>query len=254
MRSNRIHHLIWVELSLLLCILFAASLAQAQQSTTPASTDAAALPDAPASNAPVQIQPEGPTVVFDTSMGRMVCSLYSKEAPTAVANFIGLATGSKDYTDPTTHQHVHGKPYYDGTTFHRVIPGFMIQGGDPTGTGHGTPGYLFADEIHPQLHFGSAGVLAMANSGPNTNGSQFFITVAPAPWLEGHYTIFGQCDDASVLVAQSITDVQRDARDKPTDPVTLYKVTIVQNGQPLPPVPAAPQPAPSPAPAPTNNK
>jgi peptidyl-prolyl cis-trans isomerase A (cyclophilin A) len=249
MRWNRNHHPIWFEIGLLLCILWAGLAAQAQQSTTPASTDSAALPDAPATNVPVQLQPEGPTVVLDTSMGRMVCKLYSKEAPVATANFIGLATGSKDYTDPTTHKPVHGKPYYDGTTFHRVIPGFMIQGGDPTATGRGDPGYLFADEINPQLNFGSAGVLAMANSGPNTNGSQFFITVAPTPWLEGHYSIFGQCDDASVLVAQSITDVPRDPHDKPIDPVTLYKVTIVQNGQPLPPVPAAPQPAQTTAPA-----
>ncbi len=242
MRSNRIHHNIWIETALLFCIALVGYGARAQQSTTPASTDASALPDAPASNAPLQIQPDGPMVVFDTSMGRMVCALYSKEAPVAVANFIGLATGSKDYTDPTTHKHTHGKPYYDGTTFHRVIPDFMIQGGDPTGTGRGDPGYYFADEVDPQLHFGSAGVLAMANSGPNTNGAQFFITVAAAPWLEGHYTIFGLCDDASVLVAQSITDVPRDAHDKPTEPVTLYKVSIVQNGQPLPPVPAAPKP------------
>jgi len=244
MRWNRNVLHIWIETSLLLCIVIAGSFASAQQSTpAPTSTDTAALPDAPASNAPVQLQPEGPTAVFDTSMGRMVCSLYSKEAPQATANFIGLATGSKDFTDPATHKPVHGKPYYDGTTFHRVIPGFMIQGGDPTATGRGDPGYLFADEINPQLNFGSAGVLAMANSGPNTNGSQFFITVAPAPWLEDHYTIFGQCDDNSVLIAQSITDVPRDPRDKPLDPVTLYKVTIVQNGQPLPPVPSAPQPA-----------
>ena len=254
MRSNRTYNRIWIETTLFACIFFAGYGAHAQQSTTPASTNTSALPEAPASNAPVQIQPEGPTVVFDTSMGRMVCKLYSKEAPVAVANFIGLATGSKDYTDPTTHKHVQGKPYYDGTTFHRVIPGFMVQGGDPTGMGRGTPGYLFADEINPQLHFGSAGVLAMANSGPNTNGSQFFITVAPTPWLEGHYTIFGQCDDNSVLVAQSITEVPRDARDKPIDPVTLYKLTIVQNGQPLPPVPSAPQPAqPAAQPAPATS-
>ena len=209
-------------------------------SATPSAGSDQTLPDDPGTSAGVQapLEPSGPTAVLDTSMGRMVCELYSKEAPQTVANFIGLATGTKEFTDPVTHKKVQGKPFYNGTTFHRVIPGFMIQGGDPTGTGMGDPGYFFKDEIDPHLNFDVAGRLAMANAGPNTNGSQFFVTVAPQPSLDQHYTIFGQCNPASVLVAQSITQVPRDTQDKPLDPVYLNKVTIVQPGQPLPPQPA----------------
>ena len=228
------------------------SAAPSQQSA-PATTES--LPDDPATTAHIEapVAPDGPTAVFDTSMGRMTCGLYAKEAPIAVANFIGLATGSKEYTNPVTHKKVHGKPFYNDTTFHRVIPGFMIQGGDPTGTGMGDAGYFFNDEIDPNLTFNVAGRLAMANSGPNTNGSQFFITVGPQPSLDQHYTIFGQCDPGSVLVAESITQVPRDSQDKPLEPVYLNKLTIVQPGQPLPPAPAPPTPAaaatsPSPAP------
>jgi peptidyl-prolyl cis-trans isomerase A (cyclophilin A) len=218
-----------------------------QQATPPATTPPAttppatnALPDDPATTAHIEapVAPEGPTVVFDTSMGRMTCGLYAKAAPIAVENFIGLASGSKEFTDPVTHKKMNGKPYFDGTTFHRVIPGFMIQGGDPTGTGMGDAGYFFNDEINPDLTFNVAGRLAMANAGPNTNGSQFFITVAPQPSLDQHYTIFGQCDPASVLVAESITQAPRNPQDKPLDPVYLTKVTIVQPGQPIPPAPA----------------
>jgi peptidyl-prolyl cis-trans isomerase A (cyclophilin A) len=211
--------------------------AQSSQ-TTPAAT--AALPDDPGTTAHIQapLAPDGPTAVFDTSMGRMTCGLYSKEAPATVANFIGLAMGRKEFTDPISHKKVRGKPFYNGTTFHRVIPGFMIQGGDPTGTGMGDPGYFFKDEIVPDLNFDVAGRLAMANAGPNTNGSQFFITVTPQPSLDQHYTIFGQCDPGSVLVADSITQVPRNSRDKPIEPVYLKKLTIVQPGQPMPPAPA----------------
>ncbi|MHB8302424.1 MAG: peptidylprolyl isomerase [Acidobacteriaceae bacterium] len=215
----------------------------AGQNSAPAAT---ALPDDPGTTAHVQpiVEPEGPTAVFDTSMGRMVCRLYSREAPIAVANFVGLATGTKEWKDPTTHKKVKGKPFYDGTTFHRVIPAFMIQGGDPTATGSGDAGYFFADEVVPTLNFDVPGRLAMANAGPNTNGSQFFITVAPQPSLDQHYSIFGQCGPASVQVAEAITQVPRNDRDKPLEPVYLNKVTIVPNGEPLPapPPPAAPQP------------
>jgi peptidyl-prolyl cis-trans isomerase A (cyclophilin A) len=167
----------------------------------------------------------------------MTCVLFSKEAPLTTDNFVGLATGTKDWTNPATHKKVHGKPLYDGTTFHRVIPGFMIQGGDPVGNGTGDPGYYVNDEFSPDLNFDVAGRLAMANSGPNTNGSQFFITVAPQSSLDQHYSIFGQCDPASVLVAESITQVPRDGQDKPDDTVTIQKITIVPAGQPLPPPP-----------------
>jgi peptidyl-prolyl cis-trans isomerase A (cyclophilin A) len=138
-----------------------------------------------------------------------------------------------------------GKPFYDGTTFHRVIPGFMIQGGDPTATGTGDPGYMFADEFDPSLNFDVPGRMAMANSGPSTNGSQFFITEVPTTHLNQRHTIFGQCDQPSISVVSSIAQVQRDANDKPLEPVTLNKVTIVRAGQPLPALPAAPAPAPA---------
>jgi peptidyl-prolyl cis-trans isomerase A (cyclophilin A) len=181
-------------------------------------------------------------------MGRITCQFFQKQAPNAVANFIGLAQGTKDWTDPTTKKLQHNKPYYDGTTFHRVIPGFMIQGGDPSATGMGDPGYTFPDELNPDLNFDVPGRLAMANSGPNTNGSQFFITEAAYPTLNQNYTIFGQCDDPSVEVVKTIARVERDSNDKPLTPVLLNKVTIVPEGTPLPPSPAgAPQPA---APAP----
>ncbi len=225
------------------------SQAGAGQTSAPSSN---ALPDDPGTTANIQppLEPEGPTAVLDTSMGRMVCRLYSTEAPQTVANFVGLATGKKDWTDPTTHQKMSDKPLYDGTTFHRVIPDFMIQGGDPTATGTGDGGYFIPDEITPKLTFNVAGRLAMANAGPNTNGTQFFITVTPQPSLDQHYSIFGQCDPGSVLVAESITQVPRNDRDKPLEPVYLTKVTIVQDGQPLPalPAPTASQPGPAAAP------
>jgi peptidyl-prolyl cis-trans isomerase A (cyclophilin A) len=198
-----------------------------------------ALPDAPstvAHEAP-PAQPTGPTVLFDTTMGRLTCTLYDKEAPITVANFIGLATGKKSWTDPVTLEKVTGKPFYDGTTFHRVIPGFMIQGGDRLGTGAGDPGYYFDDEFSPSLRFDVPGRLAMANSGPGTNGSQFFITEDAVPELNGKHTIFGQCDAHSVLLAQSIAHVERNRDDKPVTPVVLNKVTIVPVGQPIPPPP-----------------
>ncbi|MGA3081084.1 MAG: peptidylprolyl isomerase [Terracidiphilus sp.] len=187
-------------------------------------------------------------VVMDTSMGRITCRFFPKSAPLAVANFASLANGTKAFIDPVTGTRQSGKRYYDGTIFHRVIPGFMIQGGDPTGTGTGSPGYMFVDEFDPSLNFDVPGRLAMANSGPNTNGSQFFVTEVPYASLSQHYTIFGQCDDASVQVVKAITAVPRDDRDKPFTPVVLKKVTILREGQPLPPVPgaAAPKPAPKP--------
>jgi peptidyl-prolyl cis-trans isomerase A (cyclophilin A) len=222
--------------TLLLTVLAAAFAASAYAQT---SND---LPDAPAATAAALTRPNGPTVVMDTSMGRITCQFYQKQAPKAVANFIGLAEGTQEWTDPTTHQK-HRKPYFNGTIFHRVIPGFMIQGGDPTGTGMGDPGYSFRDEFDPNLNFDKPGRLAMANSGPNTNGSQFFITEQGYDSLNQHYTLFGQCDDASVEVVKAIARVSRNSNDKPLTPVVLKKVTIVREGQPLPPAPvAAPKP------------
>jgi peptidyl-prolyl cis-trans isomerase A (cyclophilin A) len=215
-----------------LAVALAAS-AYAQQSTKPADD----LPDAPQATVAAMTHPNGPTVVMDTSMGRMTCQFYEKQAPKAVANFIALAEGTKDWTDPETRKVQHRKPFYDGTTFHRVIPEFMIQGGDPTGTGMGDPGYSFDDELDPNLNFDAPGKLAMANSGPNTNGSQFFVTEAAVDSLNQHYTLFGQCDESSVLVVKTIARVQRDSQDKPLTPVILKKVTIVREGQPMPPTP-----------------
>ncbi|MFA5104393.1 MAG: peptidylprolyl isomerase, partial [Candidatus Margulisiibacteriota bacterium] len=129
--------------------------------------------------------------VFETSLGRITCELYPDKAPLTVKNFTGLAKGSVRWIDPSNELATE-RPLYNDTVFHRVIPDFMIQGGDPLGNGTGGPGYRFEDEINPTLTFEKKGILAMANSGPNTNGSQFFITVAPAPWLNGRHTIFGR--------------------------------------------------------------
>lgn len=205
------------------------------------------LPDGPTPQASALVHPNGPTVVFDTSMGRITCQFYEKQAPKTVANFIALAEGTKDWTDPETHKKMHGKPFYNGTVFHRVIPDFMIQGGDPTGTGMGDPGYSFEDEFDPNLNFDVPGRLAMANSGPNTDGSQFFITEQPYESLNQHYSLFGQCDQDGVAVVKAIARVERDANDKPLAPVVLRKVTIVRDGSPIPPRPASEAPAKAPA-------
>jgi peptidyl-prolyl cis-trans isomerase A (cyclophilin A) len=141
---------------------------------------------------------------------------------------------------------MHDKHYYDGTIFHRVIPNFMIQGGDPSGTGMGDAGYYFNNEPTPGLTFDRAGRLAMAYSGPNTNSSQFFITEVPVPYLNGGYNLFGQCDDASVAVVTAITHTPRDQADRPMTQVTLKKVWVVRDGQPMPPLPGAAAPAPTP--------
>jgi peptidyl-prolyl cis-trans isomerase A (cyclophilin A) len=201
------------------------------------------LPDGPTPQASVTIHPNGPHVIFDTSMGRITCQFYEKQAPKTVANFIGLAEGTRDWTDPVTHKKMHGKKLFDGTTFHRVIPQFMIQGGDPAGTGMGDPGYTFEDEFDPNLNFDVPGRLAMANSGPNTDGSQFFITEQPYDSLSQHYSLFGQCDQDGLEVVKAIARVARDADDKPLTPVVLRKVTIVKEGDPIPPPPAG-SPAP----------
>ena len=189
-------------------------------------------------------------------MGRLTCKLFDKQSPVASANFIGLAEGTKAWTDPVSGKQVHGKPYYNGTTFHRVIPGFMIQGGDQRGDGMGDAGYYFDNENTPGLNFDVPGRLAMANSGENTNSSQFFVTELPQPDLDGRYTIFGQCDSHSVLIVATIARVDRNPQDKPLTPVTIDKVPIVRDGQPMPPEPPAPAAAPeipaapSPTPAP----
>ena len=159
-------------------------------------------------------------------MGKLTCALFPKEAPKTVANFVGLANGTKEWTNPFTHEKKKGVPLYDGTIFHRVIPNFMIQGGDPIGNGTGDPGYSFEDEFSPTLQFDRPGRLAMANSGPGTNGSQFFITEVPVPHLNNHHTIFGQCDDASVALVQKIARVPTGQNDKPLEAVKIKHITI----------------------------
>ena len=145
-----------------------------------------------------------PTAIIDTTAGKMTCTLFPDKAPIGVANFIGLATGTKDWKNPISGATKHNTPLYDGTIFHRVIPGFMIQGGDPAGNGSGEPGYRFKNETSSDLLFDKPGRLAYANSGPNTNGSQFFITEVATQHLNGGYTIFGQCDDATVALVKQI--------------------------------------------------
>ena len=160
---------------------------------------------------------------FLTSAGQINCSLRADEAPETVMNFVELSTGKKEWTDPTTGQKTM-RPLYNGTIFHRVIPGFMIQGGDPLGTGTGGPGYQFADEVGPQTVFDKPGILAMANAGPDTNGSQFFITDGPAPHLNGKHSIFGDC--AELNVVKAIANVPKNERDKPFSPVAIYSVAV----------------------------
>jgi cyclophilin family peptidyl-prolyl cis-trans isomerase len=172
--------------------------------------------------------PNGPpTAVIDTTAGKLTCTLFPDKSPKGVENFVGLATGTKDWTDPKSGKKKHGVPLYNGTIFHRVIPNFMIQGGDPEGTGSGGPGYSIPDEIAPDLKFDVPGKLAYANSGPNTNGSQFFITEVPTPHLDGHYVILGQCDNATVDLVRQIARRPRDERnDRPFEPVTINRITV----------------------------
>jgi len=186
-----------------------------------------------------------PTAVIDTTVGKLTCKLFSDKAPIGVANFIGLADGSKDWTSPVTHAKKHGVPLYDGTICHRVIPNFMIQCGDPAGNGTGDPGFQFKNETSPDLKFDRPGRLAYANSGPDTNGSQFFITEVPYPSLNGGYTIFGQCDDASVALVKQIARMGRDSNDRPFNPVKINHITITKGGA----APAATMKKPAPAPA-----
>jgi peptidyl-prolyl cis-trans isomerase A (cyclophilin A) len=167
-----------------------------------------------------------PTAVIDTTAGKLTCTLFPDKAPIGVANFIGLADGSKDWTSPITHQKKHGVALYDGTIFHRVIPNFMIQGGDPMGTGTGDPGYAFKNETSSDLKFDRPGRMAYANAGPGTNGSQFFITEIAYSSLNGGYTIFGQCDDASVALVKQIARMGRDSNDRPYKPVKINHITI----------------------------
>ncbi|HEX9759184.1 MAG TPA: peptidylprolyl isomerase [Nitrospiria bacterium] len=170
--------------------------------------------------------PSGTYAVFNTNLGTITCQLFEKEAPNTVANFVGLAEGTKEWLDPKTGKKVK-KPFYDGLIFHRVIPNFMIQGGDPEGTGRGGPGYTFADEFSPKLKHDKPGRLSMANAGPNTNGSQFFITVAPTPWLDNRHSLFGEVVEGQDIV-DKIIKVQRDGSDRPLKNVVMENVKIIR--------------------------
>lgn len=190
------------------------------------------------------------TAVLHTTVGDLRCELFPDKAPRTVANFVGLATGKKDWINQRTGKVEHNHPFFDGLIFHRVIPEFMIQGGDPLGTGMGGPGFTFDDELRPDLVFDRPGRLAMANAGPNTNGSQFFITEGPQPGLDPcldaggcrrglrlipqgtGYTIFGQCDDHSVELVKRIARMPRGPNDRPLTPVRITHVEIIGAARP----------------------
>lgn len=166
------------------------------------------------------------TATLHTNHGDIVIDLFDDQAPKTVANFVGLANGTKEYRDPATGRPTTGN-FYDGVVFHRIIEGFMIQGGDPVGNGTGGPGYAFGDEFHPELSFNRPYLLAMANRGPATNGSQFFITLGPTPHLNRRHTIFGEVTDpASQKVVSAIGVVATDRADRPLTPVVIESVDI----------------------------
>ncbi|WP_414936490.1 peptidylprolyl isomerase [Amycolatopsis sp. cmx-11-51] len=165
-----------------------------------------------------------------TNQGDIHLNLFPDHAPKTVANFVGLAEGGKEYTQPNA-QGTNSGPFYDGSIFHRVIDGFMLQGGDPTGTGRGGPGYKFGDEFHPELQFSKPYLLAMANAGPGTNGSQFFITVAPTTHLNFKHTIFGEvADQASRDVVDAIGRTATGPADRPLQDIVIEKVSITREG------------------------
>jgi peptidyl-prolyl cis-trans isomerase A (cyclophilin A) len=235
----------------LVSVLLFAALASWAQSSTQAAPSAK---PSTAAKTPVHKAATGnPTAIIKTTVGDMTCTLFPDKAPIGVANFIGLATGTKDWK---TVKGVtkHGVPLYDGTIFHRVIPEFMIQGGDPAGDGTGDPGYKFKNEVSSDLLFDKPGRLAYANSGPDTNGSQFFImevalTGQHAAILNGRYTIFGQCDEATVALVKQIARMTRDPQnDRPFRPVKIVHITITQASAAAakPATPAAKKPAPVP--------
>jgi peptidyl-prolyl cis-trans isomerase A (cyclophilin A) len=208
-------------------------------------------PSAPAATPAAPVEKIGDaTAIIETTAGKMTCKLFGNQTPKTVANFVGLAEGTREWTNPASHAKKHGVSLYEGTIFHRVIPNFMIQGGDPLGNGAGDPGYSFQDEFVPELRFDRPGRLAMANSGPDTNGSQFFITEVPTPHLTGHHTIFGQCDPVAIALVRKIARMPRDARtDRPFNPVKITKITILRGAERSPVKAAKPAARPAVKPA-----
>ena len=170
-------------------------------------------------------RPAGTYALFETNVGNFTVKLFPEDAPKTVANFVGLAEGTKEFKDPNTGQMVK-RPFYNGLTFHRVIPNFMIQGGDPVGNGTGGPGYSFEDEFNSLRVFDKPGILAMANAGPNTNGSQFFITVAPTEWLNKHHTIFGEVVEGYPVVEKISLVPSSPGNNRPNSAVTITSVKI----------------------------
>jgi len=179
---------------------------------------------AAAANAQEKKEPLYATI--KTSMGDIVVHLFEDKAPKTVANFVDLATGKKEWLDPKTGEKT-TRPLYNGTIFHRVIPDFMIQGGDPRGNGTGGPGYRFEDEFNPDLRHSKPGILSMANAGPNTNGSQFFITVKPTPWLDGRHTVFGEVVKGQEVV-NAIVNAPRGPNDKPLKDVVINEIVVTR--------------------------
>jgi len=213
------------------------------------STSLLSLGQAPAAKPPVRTPAAAasaePTAIIHTTAGDLHCTLFEKQTPVTVENFIGLSDGTKDWKNPVSGASKKGVPLYDGTIFHRVIPEFMIQGGDPAGNGSGDPGYKFKDEIVSSLTFDRPGRLAMANSGPGTNGSQFFITEVPTPHLNGRHTIFGQCDAAAVALVKQIARMASDPNNnRPFHPVKITHIEIRRGGVSSA-KPAAAEPKPS---------
>jgi peptidyl-prolyl cis-trans isomerase A (cyclophilin A) len=218
----------------ILMMMLGASVVWGQSGSTaqsaPAAKPATAAKPAGAATSAVHAATK-PNAIINTTVGKMTCTLFPDKAPIGVENFIGLASGTKDWKNPASGATKHGVPLYDGTIFHRVIPEFMIQGGDPAGTGSGAdPVAMFKNEVSSDLLFDRPGRLAYANAGPNTNSSQFFITEVAVPHLNGGYTIFGQCDEASVVLVKQIASMARDpTNDKPFRPVKIIHISIVRS-------------------------